>query len=323
MEKSLKPLDIKLISYLYHNNRESLTKIAKETKLSREQVDYKIKKYLEKGIIKKFATFFNYESLGYNYLVILFLKFSDKEKIKAFEKEFKQSKHCISSGAVFNKYDLFLNLIFKDEKDFRDSLNFILGRDKGLILDYLILKPFFIEKYPLKFLKNKKEESIEITEKSKKIKLDQKELEILRILEEDGRIKIIDIAKKINLSAELVLYKLKKLYQKKVILGSRILFDMKRLGYFFSIISLEFNNLSIENQAKIKNFARSSQFVNSLFLTMSKPNCFIQLFHKNEFELRSQIDKLKELFGENEFSNLDVLLIEGEQEANTLPFLKK
>ena len=57
---NLKPTDMRLLNYLYHNQREPLTKIAKAAKLSREQAEYRSKKYLQIGLIKRFMKIFNY-----------------------------------------------------------------------------------------------------------------------------------------------------------------------------------------------------------------------------------------------------------------------
>ncbi|MFA5174434.1 MAG: Lrp/AsnC family transcriptional regulator [Candidatus Pacearchaeota archaeon] len=315
----LKPSDKKLLSYLYQNNRDSFKKISKATNLSRQQVEYRVKNYIKIGLIKKFATFFNYSSLGYNYMVILFLKFSKQEYLKEFSDSLTSLGFCISKGEVYNDYDLFINSIFRNEAEFTEILNNLLDEYKGKISDYRIIKPISMIKYPLKFIKNKEEE-IEINFTTESITLDKKEIKILRLLEQDSRIKIIDIANSINISAELVLYKLKRLYEKKMILGSRILFDMEKLGYNFSVIGLTMSTLSNKVQSKIKEFSKQSLHVNSVIFTISKPNCYIQLFHKDERELRREIYKLKKLFSE-ELLHLEILLIEGEKEANTLPFL--
>ena len=73
MEK-LKPTDMNLLAYLYQHNRESLSKIAKAIKLSREQVDYRLKNYEASGIIKGYLPVVNYSKLGYHNLAILFIK---------------------------------------------------------------------------------------------------------------------------------------------------------------------------------------------------------------------------------------------------------
>ena len=84
----LKEKDLKLLAYLYHNNREPLTKIAKETGMTRIQVEHSLKKFIKEGIIEKFFTMFNYSAFGYDIYVIMLVKL---EKYVSFQKFTKKS----------------------------------------------------------------------------------------------------------------------------------------------------------------------------------------------------------------------------------------
>ena len=316
---NLKETDERLLSYIYHNNREPLTKIAKACKLTREQVEYKLNKYISTGLIKKFVTLFNYSALSYSSFVTLFIKFERSKDIDTFYHKKERDPHCISKGNAYGKYDIYLNLIFKDENELQDYI-FKLINGKESIIDYLIIRPHYAELYPLKMLNNQKIETYLIFHSSEKQKLDNKEIEILKLIENDGRTKLIDIAKKANISGELALYKLKQLYKKKIIIGQRIQFNMERLGYYFSLLLINLKNLSKENQIKIQRFCHRSQYINSLIFSLMKPNCIIQVFHKAESELRKTIEDLKELL-KNESIDLEILFINDEDKINTLPFL--
>ncbi len=318
----LKESDYKLLSYLYHNNRESITKIAKATKLTREQVDYKIKKYVDSGLIKGFLTLFDYSKFGHNYFAILLLKFEKTSSVKTFSQKLDKNKSCISYGYVYGKYDLFLNCIFKNEEELSNFISDLVSNKMNRVSDYFVIKPFFAELYPLKFFRHKDRESMTlINVLSKERKFDKKDLEILKIIAKNGRIKLIDIARKINISIELTLYKLRKLYKDKVILGSRIQFNMAEFGYHFSLILLNIRNFSEESKERIKRFSRNSKHVNSLIFSLTRPNCIVQLFHKDQRELKHTINEVKELF-KDEYIDLDIMHIsEDEGEIDTLPFL--
>lgn len=318
----LKEQDSRLLGYLYHNSREPISKIAKETRLSREQVVYRINKYLSEGIIRKFVTFFNYPKLGYNALAVALIKFTKPKYIEEFHKKLEKDSFWISKGLVSNRYDLFIQGIFKEEKEINEYFFNVTKEYSEAIEEVLIIKPYYTEMYPLKFLGNKSGNNMTIAnEQSEKIKLDDKDKKIMKALEEDGRIKLIDIAKKAGISAELALYKLKRLKKEKIIAGSRIMFDMNKLGYNYSLLSINLRNFSIENQNKLKEFANSNKHVNSITLSLAKPNCFMQLFHKEHSIIKETIDELKSLFI-NESISIDIILLKNEgEEVNTLPFL--
>ena len=96
---------------------------------------------------------------------------------------------------------------------------------------------------------------------------------------------------------------------------------MEKFGYYFSQIWLDIKNFSNENKDKIKRFAQSSKHVHNLLFCSTKPNCVIQLFHKEESELRETIQQIKNLFPE-EILDLDFMLISEDQGlVNACPFL--
>lgn len=317
----LKQQDAKLLSYLYHHAREPTTKIAKATGLTREQVDYRINKYLSEGVIKKFTTLFNNSALGYSEYRILFLKFTKPLYAENFFNKKKEDIHVLGKSKCSNKYDMAMELFFKNEKEFRIYLNKLLNEEKGKISDYLVFNPYYSKIWPLKFLQGKKEEGVPFTTGTKEIKLENKEIKILKMLAENGRERIVEISNSLKISPELALYKIKKLHEKKIILSSAIIFDMKKLNYFFSTILINIQNLSKENEDKIKKFAEESEHVRSIVLSSSKPNCFIQLFHKEHGDFIKTIDKIKNLF-KNDFIDLEVLFVDypEKENINVLPF---
>ena len=318
----LKESDKKLLAYLYHSYREHYTKIAKETGLSRIQVEYKINKYLKEGLILKFMTVIDYSKLGYNYLISGLIKFEKPIFLEKFFKKLSKNKNCISYGKVMGKYDLYMNLIFQNEEEFNEFLNsFVSDNDSG-IFDYFFSKHFFTEFYDLKFLKKKFSDKriFSLTHSNEKIKLDKNDLKILYLMEKDTRVRLIDIAKEVNISSELALYKLKRLYSEKIILGTRVLFDMNKLGYSFAGLTITLKNFSEETKNKLIKFARNHPYVNCLLLYLSKPNCYLQFFYKNSEELTNSIQDLIDILKDEPFE-YDVLLFSKEnEEINTLPF---
>ena len=319
---NLKPSDIKLLNYLYHNNSETTTKIAKATKLTRDQVEYKLKKYQTEGIIKQFFTVFNYEKLGYNVLAGLLLKIKPN-KIKEFSMELEQDKNIISKGEIMGDYDFYMDLIFKDEKELNEYVSNLFEKDKDIISDYLILRSFFTELYPLKFLGHKYgEETYKITDSepsSKKIEIDDKDKIILKMFAENSRIKIVDIAHKLKISPELTLYKIRRLEKEKIILGSRMLFDMDKLEYYLADILLEINNFSLNTQESIKKFAKNHKHINNILFFTNKPNCLLQVIFKSQKELQETIRDVKKLFSD-ESVKMKILFPQFEEKINPLPF---
>lgn len=311
----LDKIDQKLLNHLYHNNRETHSAIAKHTGLTREQVDYRIKKYLREGLIRKFATLYNYKKLGYDCYVNVFLKFKDQRSKELFTK--KPSINLLSWGRCYAKYDIYANYVFENKKKLQEYMKNL--SKEFAIQEFMILEPTHVSLFPLKFLKNTEEELSVISDDSI-VKVGEDEKKILIMLEKDARTKIVDIANGLNISGELALYKVRKLLKEKIIIGSRIQFDMQKLGYYFTLLFIE-ADISESTAKKFSMFCKESKNINSLIMQLDKPNYFIQLFHQSEKELRKTIDDLKELL--NNELHIEVIPI-GEDEVliNTLPFIQ-
>ena len=318
----LKETQWKLLSHIYHTGRESITAIAKATKLTRIQVEYNLDKLKKEGVVKKYLTMFNYRALGYNNYVFLLVKLEKFSSFKDFTKVLDNSKNCISWGECFGRYDIFTNLIFKNEKDITKFISNLNNNKNTPLLDYLLIKPYLTEFYHLKLFEHKEKNIFPFTfPDGKKEKLDKNEIKMLKLLENDGQMKVIDIAHNLDISAELALYKLRKLYMKKIILGTRLQLDMKKLEYNYSGFFMHIKNLSETTISKLKNFARNHRLVNALVLSLMKPNCFMQVFHKTEDELKETIREIKILL-KDELFELEILLLDAEDKVNTLPFFK-
>lgn len=321
-EINLKPTDKKLLAHLYHNSRENASKIAKQLHLSREQVSYRINKFESQKIIKGYIPLVNYSRLGYHLITLILFKFNKQNSIVKFKEKIKESKNRITTVEILSRYDLGILFVFKNEKERNEYIQEILNQNNSEISKYQIIEPYFLEFYPLKFLNNKQTQPLIFHEyKLEEYKLDEKERKILAVLNKNANARIIDISKITNISAELVVYKLKKLKEEKVLITTRAYFDMEKAGYFYSIILINFNNLSKVNQNKMREFAKNNSYVDSLMFMIGEPNCYIQIFHRDISEIHNTLINLKETFSDDSLT-FDILPLKNEgEDINSIPFL--
>ncbi|MBP7708269.1 winged helix-turn-helix transcriptional regulator [Candidatus Pacearchaeota archaeon] len=320
--KELKEKDLRLLAYLYSHNREPLTKIAKNLKISRQQVEYKLKEYLDNKLIEGFIPIINYPKLNYNSFCILLIKLKKQSYLKQFQETIKNNANKINTVEILGKYDLGLAMIFKNEQEKNQEILKLLEKYKTQIESNVIISPYKMQSYPLKFAGNKSESSYSQIENSEKIiKLDEKELNILKILNKNGRAKLLAIATKTNLSPELAFYKIKKLEKEKILLGTRAILNMEKLGFHYTILQISLKNISNELTKKVEAFCKNQTHIETFYFNIEKPNLYIQLFHKTEEQLRNTIEEIKEAFSEQEMS-IEILPIKSEgKQANPLPFL--
>ena len=317
MIMKLDVIDKKLLAYLYHNYRSPITEVAKACRISRDQAEYRLKKFEKGGLIKKYLTIFNYSLLGYNDFVVVWLrlKSNNREKIK---KELEGMKHVITVGDIVADYDIVVDFIFKDKYEFEKVFYKFIEEHEEDISDYSVFMSTDAEFFPLKMFGSKEEDSYRMVTPKEKIALEDREIQILRELEKNGRVRIIDIAHKLGISGELALYKLKQLRKKEVILGNRIQFDMQMLGFYFAVLRLKINNLNENLKGKIRSFCKNKPHTNALSFGISNNyNTLIQLFYQNEDELRKGIGEIREEF-RKDISEDSLILLENEGNVKTL-----
>lgn len=317
---SLDNRDKKLISYLYHHYREPLTKIAKACKISRDQVEYRLKKYEKEGFIRKYLTLFNYSLLGYNEFVIVWLRLNaDLETKKTIKKELENMKNVVSVGEVVGNYDFFIDFAFKNKVEFEKAFYSFIRKHKASIANYSVYITTYGEFFPIKSFGNLSEEkTFPIVKSIEPINLDIKDTKILQALEKNGRARIVDIARQTNLSSELLVYKIKQLYKKNIVLGTRILFDMEKMGFYFGVLRIKLKEQSENIRDKIAIFCKKHKHINAVSFGISDFNCIIQVFYQREEEFRQTMRDINQEF-RNEIENSDILLLEKEGIVKTLP----
>ncbi len=314
MEPKLSYIDKKLLSYLYHNPREPITKIAKACKISRDQAEYRIQKFEKTGLIKKYITIFNLNLLGYNEFVIVWIKTKNPDSFKNYMKKL---KNTITIGKIVGKYNLFADMAFKDKNEFFTFFNQLLAENK--IESYEFMMTTFSVLFPLKlFESNKLIKNYVVQDKPNEQKnFDKKDREILKILNKNGREKIVNIAYQTHLPVESTQYRLKNLHKKNIILGSRIFFDMQKIGFFLATLRIKIN-LTKDIEEKLKSYCQNHKHINALAMGISNYNCLIQFFYEKEGEFRKSVIDILEKFPE--IIDSEILLIQDEEVVKTLPF---
>jgi len=102
----------------------------------------------------------------------------------------------------------------------------------------------------------------EITEK---VQIDKKDIEIIKILEEDGRISLLSLGKKVKLSHETVRYRLNKLIRLGVIEKFIVRINKNKLGYnLYAVIMISTWNYTKEEWDEFLSFLMKNESIVSV-----------------------------------------------------------
>lgn len=243
--------DRKILYQLDFNSRQTFSEIAKKVGLSKEVVNYRIKRLEQEGVIKGYYTIINMSRLGYM-CNRFFIKFKNDDPQK--------EQEIISFFVKHPKY------WWVDSMDgFRDLG---VGSWEKTILEchkmkeevLTKLKPYIFEMeqsiyatfqiYRRAYLINKKtKETKAINYISDEITIiDKTDENILRCIAADARMPLLDIAKKLNLTPMIVKYRMKKMMEQKIIEGFRAMIDISKIGYYWYKIEFMLTDYSKKQQ---------------------------------------------------------------------------
>jgi len=240
--------DKKLLHLLDFNARLSYSKIAKAIGLSKQGAEYKLKNLIKKGVIKGFYPVINVPKMGYLYCRLALVL---KNVIP--EKEEEILDYLIKDNRFFwifttqGIFDFLIVMWAKSVSEFKEAITDLLSKYGKYIKSKNESITTDVIHYQHRYLLNIKEtQEIHIKETKKLIEIDDTEKEILKVLCEDARIPIVNIANKLNISPKVVSYKIKKLEKLRIIEGYRPIIDHNKLGYtYYKLwINIHYENIS-------------------------------------------------------------------------------
>jgi len=250
-------LDVKDKKILYQldlNSRQSINQIAKKVELSKDVVNYRLKKLEAENYIQGYQTIIDFQKMGYltvrTRITLIDASPSKEVEIINFLTKEKQVFFVLELEGTGVTFGLMvkglneLNSFYKNlEKKFKEIIS-----DKRFAI-YLELYHF-----NRSYLYDLKEKNTIILDKFEKEKIDGLDSRILKLLSKNARIPILEIATKLNLPATTIAYRIKKLEERKIILGYGLLFNFNKIDYNYYRVNLELKDIS--NIKKIINYCK-------------------------------------------------------------------
>jgi Lrp/AsnC family transcriptional regulator, leucine-responsive regulatory protein len=320
MQKELDLYDKKILYHLDIDSRESATSISKKIRLPKETVNYRIQRLIEKNYIKKFYVIINASKLGYNYYKIYF-KFSKftKDREKEVLKFLTNEKCCSHVRIIDGVYDLSVILMKKSAMDVRVFLQkfsslfgeFLLEKNIHTIITThkLNQKIFYQEETVRRSIYH----GIPV-----EYVLDELDTGIIKNISTNARIKLIDLAKKLNEDPRLIRYHLKKLEKEGIIFCYSIALNGQQLSYETVQIDIKVKNLQM-----VRNMIEYFDSTNTCIFAYETTGVYditLTLHVESDEQLRDIMEKFKEKFMEH-YIDYELSSIYEEILINFSPFL--
>ncbi len=241
MVEILDIIDKRILTELDRNSRQPNSIIAKKLRISRERVDYRIKQLTSIGIINKFPTVINPTKFGYS-MFKLYFQFQNLTTKKEQEiiKWLVQNPYIQWVTSCKGRWDMNIIVFAHDSEHFSK----IMQEFYNLYGEWILSQNFNVslavgnmEKGWVLKEKNYRSNIIYTANERVDLNLDQTDIELLKIIANNGRMPTVDIAKEMKTTPRIVTYAIKQLVKKKVILGYTISLNYSLLKkQFYKVI---------------------------------------------------------------------------------------
>lgn len=293
----LDSVDRKLLFELNWNCRQSNTRLGKKLRVSKQVIGYRISQLEKNKHLLAYSPLIDWRKLGYN-AIRVYLKW--KNINKRIEEEIyasmKKDDFFMWTVNLEGEFDLAFYIWVKDFLEFSEKWFNFLSKHKKFILKQEICESVNMVFFPMKPLIEKFVPEEKIIGAGKPVEFDKKDLEILRALNENSRMPIVEISKKIKLTPKAVICRIKQLEKKGIILGYNAFINYNKLGYDFYKADFYLNDLS--RTKEMLDFARKHKNIVYLMRTIGGPDYEIEAMVSNASELTKLINEIREKFSE-------------------------
>ena len=291
--------DRKLLFELDSNSRQPLSKIAKRIRVNKNTLKFRFSRLLKEGHISGFYPVLDISKLGYLSVRVYFNFFNttpDKEnQIFAYF-----AKHRLVGvvAELETIYDVMISVVVPDIYEFEKFWN----EFKHLFRDSfqnekinIFTKVIHFKRKYLSPNADQKDFSEQVIGGSQKTDFDGIDLKIIALLTKNCRESALEMSKRLKLPSRTILYRIRQLEKKGIILGYRINLDLEKIGYEYYKINFQLH--SLKNSKEIESFCKMNKNILFMDFTLSDYDFEVDVEIKNKAELYLLIKELKSKFG--------------------------
>lgn len=288
-------LDFKILSLLDENARATPSALAKQLGISKERVNYRIKRLESSKIIKSFYPFIDPTKIGLHlYRLYIVLHSTTGQKEGEIKKFFFEKTPLVWLDDCEGMHELVVTLAADRIQTIRQTIleikekfgNYISTKEKHIIAGI----DRYCYGYPAKTPKIEQMQ-LDFPEAQPIDSLDRK---LLRLLVQNPRQTLVDLAQKTGLTPNAVNYRIKKLEEKKIVLGYGTQLNPSSLNLLPLSIHISLRDLN--DTPKVKEFFRKNATLVFAFDLIGKYDLSVDVLVTDINAYRKLLKKFKETF---------------------------
>lgn len=290
--------DRKILVELDRNARQTNSEIAKKVGVNKNTVNYKISRMVDEGIISGYWTVIDNAKVGY-FIVRVYLKFfnSNEKQEKSMVNFLTEHKMIGVVADIDTTYDLAFMFFAKTIYDWDEFWTDFKKKFRKNFWNEKVHVFTKVSYYTRDYLKEKKDNfprEFQTMGGRGTVDCDDLDIKILKLLDKNARIPLIEIADKLKTPERTVAFRIKNLEKKKVIQGYRVNLNLDKIGYEYYKLNFILNDSS--NYDELFSFCQNHKNVIYIDKTADELDFEIDVEVKNRQELLSLINEIKSKF---------------------------
>jgi Lrp/AsnC family transcriptional regulator for asnA, asnC and gidA len=296
----MEKLDLKDKKILYEldiDSRQSFRSIGRKVGLSKDVVASRVKKLQDNGIIKRFFARYDTLQLGYNLLRFYFkYQYATPEIKKEIIDHFMNNDYVSILFSTEGSYDLGVLAFVEKISDIYPFWKKTLEKYGDYFAEQVFSAYMGELIYGQSFVLDEieKPERPPIRRNLGKVKIDDLDYEILKLLASDSRMPTLEMAKKLKSNVTTIHTRIKRLVDSKVILGFTIEIDLDKIGYQGWKVDFYLSEYTKTNQ--IVKYIENNPLLLSVDYTIGYADLEIEICVKNINQLHNIIEDLHSKF---------------------------
>ena len=319
---SLDKIDLKILYDLDYNARISLTELSARVGISKQNLNYRLKKLIKNNVILGFMSIVNIHHLGYfTYRLYFRFKNVDEKKEKEIIDYFKNHNHVLWLGSMSCFLDLEAGFVARNSVHLNNILKKIKEDLGGYFSKYDCSTSVFNYHFKRDYLLNKKRE--QLTPKyygfePKKEELDRLDIDILIHLSKNCRQSNQKIAKTLGVTYHTIKNRIQAMENKKIIQSHRILIDIGKINRKFYKALIKLNNPTKEDERKLYSFCSQFNFIVYLVEVLGEWQLEVETEVESQEEFTWLLRKIRNNFPDI-ILDYEILQVTKEHKLNYFP----
>ena len=294
--------DRKIIRELFENARRTYSEIGRKVRLSKEVVNYRIRRLENEGLIVGYNTIVDVKKIGWEmFLMYLQLRKIDAEKEKKIIDYASAHPHVAWVIHTLGNYDIVLKIFARSQEEANDIVK---GMEKEIgdsidqyYLDYLMEE----HAVPFSFLYESEVKDLHLIKKSneKTRAISATQSRLLEVIAKNARMPFSEIGSLLHLSRDVVKYNIREMERARIILSYRPDTLPVKLDYNWYLIKLKLGFLSRHAGIRLESYLYNQKNVTYFYRTSGNSDLAIELRARTTEEVGNTLMDLRSILSDS------------------------